>query len=360
MRFKKLSAVLLAAAFTFGVSSGTEAAMRGELAEISLSKAAQSGNFKYWEKNAPAKDKIIEYVRDVTNRKSPHFIPPDERIAVFSLDGTLMHGAEPTYFERLMYVRRALHDPTYVPSKNDNDCAQAVEAAIKKGQLPDDVADKEAASQAAVFAGLTLEEYDDYVRDFMQTKVEGFTNLKRGEAFYLPMVETVAYLAAHDFIVCLVSGSDRAMLRVLVDGVMDIKKNNIIGTDTEILANNQGEKDSLDYAYDKKDYLVRGKLLRENAQLNKVSAIAREIGQRPVLAFGSSPNDASMLEYTVAGNKYRSEAFVLLADDAVRELGDWDKAAKMTRSATENGWNTISMRDDFQTIYGENVEREKS
>ena len=103
--------------------------------------------------------------------------------------------------------------------------------------------------------------------------------------------------------------------------------------------------------------MVRGKFVIKNLQMNKVQAIAREIGKQPVLAFGNSSGDTSMLNYTVNDNKYKSAAFFLLCDDLDRELGDTKKAAKCRKLADENGWNPVSMRDDFGTIYGDNVRR---
>ena len=91
--------------------------------------------------------------------------------------------------------------------------------------------------------------------------------------------------------------------------------------------------------------------------MNKVVNIFREIGRQPVLAFGNSKDDASMLNYTITGNKYKSAAFFVLCDDLERELGDTAKAEKCRKLAEENGWYGISMRDDFKTIYGDNVQR---
>ena len=91
--------------------------------------------------------------------------------------------------------------------------------------------------------------------------------------------------------------------------------------------------------------------------MNKVSLIARQIGRQPVLAFGNSGGDTSMLNYTVQKNKYKSAAFVLLCDDLDRELGNQKKADSMAKSAKDNGWITVSMKNDFKTIYGDNVKR---
>ena len=39
------------------------------------------------------------------------------------------------------------------------------------------------------------------------------------------------------------------------------------------------------------------------------------------------------------------------------ELGNEEKAAQCRKLAAANGWHTISMRDDFKTIYGDDVKR---
>ena len=90
----------------------------------------------------------------------------------------------------------------------------------------------------------------------------------------------------------------------------------------------------------------------------KVS-IAREIGRQPVLAFGNSKGDASMLNYTITNNPYRSAAFILLCDDLDRELGSLKKAQATKALAEKNGWLSVSMRDEFKTIYGDEVKRQQ-
>ena len=191
----------------------------------------------------------------------------------------------------------------------------------------------------------------------MAKPVEGLGNLAWGEAFYLPMVEVIKYLQANQFQVYIVSGSERQLVRILVCDMLAIPKANAIGTDNAILAAHQGNTDGLKYVYRKDDYLVRGKYQGKNLQMNKVTAIAREIGKQPVLAFGNSRDDASMLNYAIYGNKYKSAAFFVLCDDLQRELGNLEKADKCRKLAAEYGWNVISMRDDFKTIYGDNVKR---
>ena len=55
--------------------------------------------------------------------------------------------------------------------------------------------------------------------------------------------------------------------------------------------------------------------------VQKVSNICREIGKRPVLALGNSSSDASMLNYAVFNDKYKSMAMGVNCDDDVRDWG---------------------------------------
>ena len=84
--------------------------------------------------------------------------------------------------------------------------------------------------------------------------------------------------------------------------------------------------------------------------MSKVDAIVREIGQQPVLAFGNSSGDVAMLQYTITANRYPAAAFMVLADDPVRDYGKEDSGEK--RHGYEDlGFCVISMRDDFAVIY---------
>jgi hypothetical protein len=90
--------------------------------------------------------------------------------------------------------------------------------------------------------------------------------------------------------------------------------------------------------------------------MNKVSVIAQEIGKVPVLSFGNSSGDVSMAQYVINNDQYETKAFMLMCDDLVREHGNMDKANAMLDTCNERGFEPISMRDDFATIYGDDVE----
>ena len=187
------------------------------------------------------------------------------------------------------------------------------------------------------------------------------TNLKRGEAFYLPMVEVISYLTNNGFNVYIDSACGVSTTRELVGGVIPIQFDRIIATDFIYTSTNMGKDKPGDHFFDrhKEKIVISGKPLYNNAKTIKIFSILNQIGKKPVLAFGNSMGDSGMLEYTLQDNRYNCAAFYVLCDDVERELGNLNRAAKDKAFAEGRGWNTISMRNEFKTIYGDNVKRAK-
>lgn len=322
---------------------------------LSACTQVKKDNLSLWYNEAPAKQALVSYMKDITNKKSPDFIPVENRIAVFDLDGTLILETDPTYFDWALFEHRVLDDKSYKATKEQ---IEAAKNSREKGIFPSLNAKREKMVSEA-YKDMTLEEFYAFVRNFMQEEQPGFTNMKRGDIFYKPMVEVVEYLVKNQFSVYICSGSDRLMVRPLVkENLPYIPPSQIIGSDSTIISNAQEGKDGLDYTFKKGDILILGgKNLVKNLQMNKVSIIEREIGKQPVLAFGNTLSDASMVNYTINGNKYRALGFMLLCDDLEREYGNLNKAQKMRQDAAKYGWIPVSMRDDWKTIYGPNIQK---
>ena len=310
-----------------------------------------------WNDTAPAKQALVSYVQDVVNPKSANFIPEQERIAVFDLDGTLILETDPTYFDWLLFEHRVLDDPDFKATKEQIEMAKN---SREKGILPG-LSSKRERIVAEAYKGMTLDEFYDYVRKFMQEDQPGFIGMKRGDIFYRPMVEIVEYLVKNKFSVYICSGTDRLIVRPLIaENLPYIPNKQIIGSDSNIVAKDQGNTDGLNYTFKKGDELVLGgKSLVKNLQMNKVAVIAKEIGMQPVLAFGNSSTDASMVNYAINGNKHKALGFMLCSDDLEREYGNMKKAEKMFADCEKYGWICISMKNDWKTIYGDGITRRK-
>ena len=101
--------------------------------------------------------------------------------------------------------------------------------------------------------------------------------------------------------------------------------------------------------------MITGGFIQKNLNSNKAIYIEREIGQRPVLAFGNSGSDTSMMNYTIdSRNPYPAEAYMVVADDNEREWGTADWEAKSAEYEAM-GYIPISMKNDFAQIYPEGV-----
>lgn len=345
---------LLALTLVATLATSASAETREQIAQIGKNVGVE-GNFQYWTPGSKALESMTTFVKNVTDPQSQNFVPQEDRVAVFDLDGTLVCETAPSYFEWMMYLYRVFDDPTFQATEKQLADARVIKEAVYARNVPGDMMWTEAIAQNEVFAGMTPEQYRNYAINFMNSPVEGMNNLKWGEAIYLPMAEVVGYLAANGFTTYVISGSERQVTRAYVDGAMAFGRNHIIGSDIYTYATEQGDKEGWDYSFKPTDEVVRGLMYVKNLKMNKVSAIVREIGIKPILAFGNSSGDFSMFEYTVNGNQYPSMAVCVIADDLQRERGNVKKAEKMKASCNEKGWLTVSMKNDFKTIYGEQV-----
>ena len=70
-------------------------------------------SFQSWKENADPVVALKEYVEKVTDKKSEHYIPIEDRIAMFDLDGTLYCETFPIYGEWLMFADYVLNTPGY-------------------------------------------------------------------------------------------------------------------------------------------------------------------------------------------------------------------------------------------------------
>lgn len=356
---KKLLSAIAAGLIAFGSFNATNAASREEVAAINVQTAA---DFQFWNDNSPTKKKIIEFVEDVTNPASANYIPPEDRIATFDMDGTFYCETAPIYFQEAMFLHRVLEDKNYTAPKKYLNLAKKIKPKVyAKEKLTPAESKLYIEGLTAVYAGMTDEEYRAYVRNFMNDNETGLTNLKRGEAFYLPMVEIISYLTNNGFNVYIDSACGVSTTRELVNGVIPIQFDRIVASDFNYTSTKMGKDSPTSHFYDRKieKVVISGKPLYDNAKTVKIFSILNQIGKKPVLAFGNSMGDSGMLEYTLQDNKYRSESFMVLCDDIVRELGNLTRAANDKKFAQSRGWNTISMRDEFKTIYGDNVKPQR-
>jgi phosphoserine phosphatase len=303
---------------------------------------------------------LKDYVEDVTDPSSKNFIKVEDRIVTFDMDGTFVGELYPTYFEYNMLEERVLEDASYKDKAPDDvkETAQEIRDFVRNGKaLPAHFDMKHARAAAKAYAGMTVAEFDAYVKAYAQKPANGFRGMTYGQSFYKPMLQVFDYLKANGFTFYVISGSDRFICRALVESI-GIEPNRVIGMDVKYRSTKLGNEEGVNYTMGKDEDLIRtDELIIKNLKTNKVLQISQEIGKVPVLSFGNSSGDCAMHNYCLSNPKYKTAVFMLIADDEARDHANREKALNLGKQWRESGYHVISMRDDFKTIYGDGVEK---
>ena len=307
-----------------------------------------------WSPDSSAAQSLRDFVARVTDPENEaDFIPEKDRIAVFDMDGTLTCETYYTYYDTMMFIEYCLVDH---PERVSDELKQ-VAASIKPGYTADEAL---ARNFARAYAGMTMEEFHDYAVEFGKKYTSSFENMRYIDNAYLPMVELVRYLYDNGFTIYVISGTERTTTRAIIENSPYgeyVTPNHVIGTDFEVKqAGYEDVPSNMDFKYENGDELVlTGGFIQKNLNGNKSIYVEREIGQRPVLAFGNSGSDTSMMNYAIdSRNPYPAQAYMIVADDDVREWGtqDWEKKSA---DYSAKGFIPISMKDDFARIYADGV-----
>lgn len=334
--------------------------------------------FKYWN-NAPALKTLKEFVKDAVTPGNANYVPKEDRIATFDMDGTLFGERSPIYLEWMLHNDYCdelekehpliKERPIDVPNEFSHNGDPVPPIPVTIQQVYDKIVDfrreqvnpewvindpdnremvslemAEAYTGASIFSDLTINEYTDLVNNYLEKDAEKFNHLKNKDMFYMPMIEVVEYLQQNNFNVYVVSGTDRFMVRTIISKHLHVPYDNVIGMDVQLRVDEDGE-------------IIRtDELLVKNVKEAKVHLIMQEIGKHPVLSFGNSSGDVDMHDFALTHNKYKSQAYMVLADDNDREIGYSERTIqKRTEDWEKNGYQIFSMKNDWKTIYGDDV-----
>ena len=316
--------------------------------------------FPSWNPESESLDELVKYVTSSADESGSDYLEPEDRIAVFDMDGTIICEKAPVYIDYCLTMYRVLDDPSYSASEEERDAMQQVrDHAYCEGKTfhPEGITKDDLVASA--FAGMTPKEFRDYVNDFAySTDAVGFEGMTYGESFYKPMIEVIEYLKANNYDVWMVSACEREVVRALVER-FDIPYDHVVATDVPYVASGKGEEAADEYNMSRDETILLGEPLDEVecGKSGKPAAIAREIGKRPVLAFGNSSGDYSMLNYAEGNPDHTGMGFFVVCDDTGREYGSDEKAAEYYDVVEKEGWTAFSMADDWKTIYGDNVQK---
>ena len=288
---------------------------------------------------------IVSFVKATTTEGGSHFVPPAERIATFDNDGTLW-AEQPMYFQQIFALDRVKALAPQHPEWKDKEPF----ASLLKGDVKGALAGGEPAIVEIVMAthaGMTTEEFEKIVKDWLATAKHPRFKRPYTELVYQPMVELLAYLRANGFKTFIVSGGGIEFMRPWTEKVYGVPPEQVVGS-------------SIKTKYeirDGKPVLVRlAEIDFIDDKTGKPVGINSHIGRRPIAAFGNSDGDRQMLEWTQGGAGARLMMLVH-HDDAVREwaygaeskIGTFSDA--LMAEAKANKWTVISMKNDWKRIF---------
>ena len=258
--------------------------------------------------DGPAKKSIVDFVTKVTTEGSPDFVPIAERIATFDNDGTLW-SEQPMYFQAFFVFDRIRQLAPQHPEWKDKEPF----ASVLKGDVKPALAGGEHAlleMVMATHAGMTTEEFEKVITDWITTAKHPKTGRLFTEMVYQPMLELLAYLRANGFKTFIVSGGGIEFMRPWTERVYGIPPEQFVGS-------------SIKTKYELRDgkpVLVRlPELNFIDDKAGKPVGINQHIGRRPIAAFGNSDGDFQMLEWTTSGKGPRF-GLIVHHTDAEREF----------------------------------------
>ena len=198
----------------------------------------------------------------------------------------------------------------------------------------------------ATHAGMTTEQFEKIVKDWISTAKHPTTKRPYTEMVYQPMLEVLAYLRANGFKTFIVSGGGIEFMRPWSEKVYGIPPEQVIGSSIKVKFEMR----------ESTPVLVRlPELNFYDDKEGKPVAIHQQIGRRPLAAFGNSDGDLQMLQWTTAGQGPRFALYVHHTD-AEREWA-YDRKSSMGRldkgldEAQAKGWTVVDMKQDWKVIY---------
>jgi len=181
---------------------------------VAFTASAAEDPLPSWNDGA-AKRSVTDFVNRVTTAGDPDFVAPPERIATFDNDGTLW-SEQPLYFQLVFAFDRV---KALAPQHPEWKTQEPFKSALA-GDVRAALAGGKAALMALIAAthsGMTTDEFEAGVREWIATAKHPKTGRLYAEMVYQPMLELLAYLRANGFKTYIVSGGGMEFMRAFAE-----------------------------------------------------------------------------------------------------------------------------------------------
>lgn len=284
------------------------------------------------------KQRILEFVEQVTTPESEHFVVEEERIATFDNDGTLW--VEKPLLAQMAFYKKELLDADVL--EDASKIKRAVNWSIRG------VKDLGGLTKMLVGyfrAGITTDEYRERVAQWIAKAEHPRYKRKYTELVYQPMQEVLQLFTEHGFTNYIVSGGSANFIRPWADEVYNVPENRIIASSSRTRLSKRDNElavklEAMPFSFEYRS--------------GKVLGIERRLAKRPIAAFGNSLGDVEMLRW--ARTTQQSLCVLIHHTDDVREYKygpdpRFHFGKSTLKFAQELNWQVVDMKNDWQTLF---------
>jgi hypothetical protein len=296
-----------------------------------------------------AKQAILRFVRQVTDKSGPRYVRPEERIAAFDDGGTLstewpIHVNQPQMVfarQRVKAIAKQNSEKrfmwkyqkpfNYILDDDDRELGESLKDIWNMLDL-----------LRVTNGGMTVDEFSSVVQEFLKAAKHPKFKVPFTEVAYQPMLELLALLRANDFKVFIVTNYGADFVRELSESVYGVPRERVIGTTPE---------------YEYREGPQGGYLARKpnidifNERSMKAENIQLHIGRRPIFVAGNADGDLAMMGLA-EGGKNPFLNLLVRHDDPEREFAYDEKTDKVVQMAQSHEWTIVSMKNDFNVVFG--------
>jgi len=294
--------------------------------------------------DGPAKQAILDFVKEVTDTGGPTYVPPNERIATFDNDGTLW-VEQPMYTQFVFALDRV---KALAPEHPEWKTKQPFQAVLENDEKALAAAGERGIMELilATHAGMTPDQFEKTVQDWLATARHPRFKRLYIECVYQPMLEVLRHFRENGFKTFVVSGGGVEFMRPWTEKIYAIPRERVVGS-------------SIKMNFEMKD--GRPTLIRLpeidfiDDKMGKPVGIQKFIGRRPIAAFGNSDGDLQMLQWTTAEPGARLGVIIHHTDadreyayDRQSHVGRLDKALN---EAAQWHWIVVDMKKDWKRVF---------
>jgi hypothetical protein len=198
----------------------------------------------------------------------------------------------------------------------------------------------------ATHAGMTTEEFQKIVTDWLATARHPRFKRPYTELSYQPMIELLAYLRDNGFKTFIVSGGGVEFMRPWTERVYGVPPEQVVGSSIKTRFQMRDGRPEL-FRLPEVNFVDDG--------AGKPVGINEFIGRRPIAAFGNSDGDLQMLQWTTMSGGARL-GLLVHHTDAKREYAydrntSFGRLEKALDAAATNHWVVVDMKNDWKRIF---------